>query len=221
MPETDVGAPVVAWLNADGWEVFQEVKASLKDSRAPVADIVAKRGPVLWIIECKKHLGTAVLDQLIYWNRRHMANFYSAATTTGKANPESIDFILQGFGIGTIYVRDDEVTVGTNPKFQRHGKWQGIEQFLHEDQKTRLAAGSKGGNVSTPFQRTCDQLRNMVKAGPISPKDAIQALEHHYACDSTARSSLVKWAQQGSIKGVMLKRDGRKLQFVEWRQECE
>jgi hypothetical protein len=61
-PETDIARPVVAWLQAQGWTVYQEVQ-----HQGCVADIVAVRGPLLWVIECKAQLGLAVLGQALGW----------------------------------------------------------------------------------------------------------------------------------------------------------
>ena len=97
--EQRIGEAVIAWLRANDWEVFQEVKASKGDARAPVADIVAHRHNYVWIIECKRHLGLEVLDQLIHWQRRGFADYYSAATFTPWAGVgDSVGHLVHHFG---------------------------------------------------------------------------------------------------------------------------
>ena len=49
--EQDLAAIVVGWLTERGWDVYQEVAIMGK-----VADIVAVRGPCVWIVECKVRL---------------------------------------------------------------------------------------------------------------------------------------------------------------------
>lgn len=224
LTETAIGEAVVAWLRAQDWDVYQEVKAGVH--QAPVADIVATRGPVVWIIECKKAIGVEVLDQLLYWYRLGFANYFSAATfATCKQYvapktriSEVAKYLLNHFGMGGLYVDPKDPTHIIReplPRLHRRPKeWHDIRDYLHPDQRTRIPAGQKGGNYSTPFQRTCDELRRLVEAGPISPKEAIEQMSHHYQCDSTARSCLIKWATQGHIRGVRIKRVGRLIYFA-------
>jgi hypothetical protein len=56
--EADLAAVVVAWLQDSGAAVYQEVEVA-----GGVADIVARVGPELWIIETKLHLSLALLVQ--------------------------------------------------------------------------------------------------------------------------------------------------------------
>ena len=228
LTEVALGEAVVAWLSGDGWKVYQEVKASMSgDARAPIADIVAVRGPVVWIIECKKVIGLEVLDQLLYWYRRGFANYFSAATFGSKTMVASTSiarisnsaaWMLKQLGFGDLYVnaQSGAVNEAHSPALHRqHPGWVDIRQFLHEDQCSRLKAGSKGGNVSTPFQRTCDRLRELVaECGEIAPREAIERIDHHYQTDSSARSCLIGWASRGNIRGVRVKREGRAIWFA-------
>lgn len=218
--EQRIGEAVIAWLRANDWEVFQEVKASKGDARAPVADIVAHRHNYVWIIECKRHLGLEVLDQLIHWQRRGFADYYSAATFTPWAGVgDSVGHLVHHFGFGLIRASRNGESYDANidreaPMQLRDPTWDSIEDYLDIDQQTRLKAGSKGGDVSTPFTRTCDQLRELVEAGPIAAADAVRAITHHYNSDSAARNNLTNWAMRGSIRGVRIKRKGRFLYFA-------
>lgn len=72
--ETDLAEKVVEWLQAQQWEVFQEVQL---DSFGRIADIVAVSGPLLWVIECKTSQSFAVFEQAFQWKMyanyiRHM-----------------------------------------------------------------------------------------------------------------------------------------------------
>ncbi len=75
--EVELARPVVAWLGDLGWEVFQEVSAG-----GSVADIVARRGPVLWVVEVKRSLGLSLLGQAHAWKRR--AHRVSVAVPAGR-----------------------------------------------------------------------------------------------------------------------------------------
>jgi hypothetical protein len=184
---------------------------------------------VLWIIECKKSLGLEVLDQLIYWQRRGFAHYFSAATFLKRApggrsfgntiHSETVGFMMDHFDFGWLGVHPEHLSVERNREAGLHRlppSWLGtMGSYLHPDQQTRLGAGSTGGNMSTPFQRTCDRLRELVlEHGQIAPKEAIAQMDHHYQTESSARSSLIVWAAKGKIRGVRLKREGRAVYFA-------
>jgi len=44
-------------------------------------------------------------------------------------------------------------------------------------------------------------------------KQAVDAISHHYASDSTARSSLATWIREGVIDEVEIRREGRALRL--------
>jgi Holliday junction resolvase len=46
--EIDIGKALVEWLNVQHWDVYQEVKIY-----SHIADVVAVRNGIVWIIECK------------------------------------------------------------------------------------------------------------------------------------------------------------------------
>jgi len=47
--EEDLARRVIEWLQVEQWVVWQEVTPGAQQA---VCDIVARRGPVIWAIEC-------------------------------------------------------------------------------------------------------------------------------------------------------------------------
>jgi hypothetical protein len=62
--EAEIGEAVVAWLEAQHWDVYQEVKIY-----SGIADIIAVKGNLLWAIELKKSLTLKVMEQARGWRR--------------------------------------------------------------------------------------------------------------------------------------------------------
>jgi hypothetical protein len=206
--EQELAAHIVAYLRDLDFEVYQEVSINV----GPVLDICAKRGPMLWAIECKTKLNQDVCEQAVYWTRR--AHLVSVATAQA-----SKAFVLKDYlymhGIGRIVVHDYgehipiRVEEVTRAAFRR--RVEGIE--LHEAQKTYAKAGTNRGGYYSPFKATCDALREFLKHQPNpTVRDAARAISHHYTSSSAAAGSLYTWAKAGRIPGVGVSK-GRPLRF--------
>jgi hypothetical protein len=83
------------------------------------------------------------------------------------------------------------------------------------EQQTWAPAGNSDGARFTPFKGTCADLLRAVHEKPgLTLKELIDGgLKHHYYRDSTARSCIAHWVQQGAIPGVRAERDGRLLRL--------
>ncbi len=221
--EQDIGAAIVAWLQAQYWNVYQEVRVF--GYGGPVADIVAVQGKLIWIVECKTSMGLAVLDQAMEWRRQ--AHFISVASpyhekARGAENSHILGHVFRTTGIGWLQVQhfdyraenDTEIHQRFAPALNRnaHKTRDLILQSLHEEQKTAVGAGSDHGGYYTPFKNTCRQVINYVLNHPgAALKDIIQNIDHHYSTDVTARACLARWIQQGIVKGVRAEMQGRKI----------
>lgn len=213
MRETDLAKHIVDWLTADGWEVYQEVQPGLL---AHVADIVAVRRGMLWVIECKLTLSLEVIGQAEHW--RQMANWSSVAVPRAKRSGgrDAARRVCRLLGVGMLSVdRSGSVTIDTPPTMNR-APIELLRRALDEGHKTAAPAGTNGGGRYTPFRRTCEHLARYVAKHPgCSLKDAVDATRHHYASDSTARSCLAKWIELGRVAGVRMEREGRKIRLYE------
>ena len=176
--ETELAGKVVSTLHEWGWEVYQEVIES-----GGRCDIVAKRGPILWAIECKLSFGLPVIDQAYRWRRR--ANYISVAVKSASGSGIGVKF-CQDYRIGVLACRHNVYEV-VKPKLAR--KINPIA--VNDDQKTWGTAGTNGGDYYTPFKKTVRDLVKVVRANPgVEFNKLIKELDHHYRSLSTAKSCL-------------------------------
>ena len=218
--EVELARPVVAWLRDQGWEVYQEVQ--YKDN-SPVADIVAKQGKILWVVEVKRSLTFDLIAQAEKW--RGFAHLVSVAVPSvirdgandGRGMAQRV---LAWLGIGLINVSRWEmsterfsvnvvISAGLNRKITN---WLAVG--LREKQKTFAEAGNAVGLRWSPFAETCRQILGVVENNPgIGTKELIGKITFHYADENSARTNIVKWAQLGSIRGVRVEKENRRLRF--------
>lgn len=190
--ETEVAEKVVAWLEAERWDVYQEVDE---------IDIVAVRGSLLWAVECKTSMGFDVLEQAL--SRRSLVNGIWIASPP-RAKSRAARLSCSSLGIGWMTVSRNYLNVECYPAFQRKtvGK---LRERLRPEHKTYSKAGSPTGKRWTPFKETCRDLLRVVSASPgISLSDALRAFKHHYKNDASARRSLVDFIANGIVPGVRL-----------------
>lgn len=187
--EKDLAAIVVSDLTEQGWEIYQEVETGWGR-----ADIVAKNGNILWVIECKMSFSLAVIEQA--WNhiRSHKSHFVSVAVQVSKHVGKFAEEICKRFGIGILSVNlnRESMTEKARPNFYR--KANGLE--LHEEQKTWCLAGSQsGGGHYTPFKATVRDLVDLVRKHPegLLFADAVKSIDHHYSSLATAKACLSKF----------------------------
>jgi hypothetical protein len=217
--ESELAGAVVRHIREDGWEVWQEVQLS---SYSAIADIVAYRAPVYWIIECKLRFGLEVVDQACNWRR--FAHYISVSVpyVSDRSGSGTLNFVCKHFGIGVIEVgkRGDWSTGysvydhrSLTPTLMR--KPPSIEQLkngLRDEHKTWAEAGNSSGRRYTPFADTCYGLARVVAAIPgISFAEALGKIKHHYSTDQSARSSLLKWIEAGRVKDVKVIRSGKAI----------
>lgn len=216
--EAKLAAPLVPWLQAQGWDVYQEVSIGYACQRA---DVVAVRGGLLWAIEAKTSLSFEVIAQARRW--RQYAHLGSVCVPAPRRKGADLgrDLALrvceaEGVGVLTVDVEAyaDKIQVELEPRPARNALVSRLRAALHPEQKTAARAGSNQGGYWTPWQRTCRDLVAIVQVHPgITLKALIESLQHHYASDASARGSLLKCAEQGLIKGVQVRRDGRAVLF--------
>lgn len=206
MKEIDLAKIVIDFLEDQRWEVFQEVQF-----RGSIADIVARQGPIVWIIECKTSQSMVVMEQAWKWyNHAH----YVSIAIPGKhqRGHEFADKVLRNFGIGKLQQSQrDTIFEHIAPKLNRR-PFDSIVDALHEAQKNFANAGSSGGRRWSPWKETCATIAHYVKKNPGTPlKEVMDNCKHHYRGSSTARSCIAKWGKKGVIEGVEFRQQGRNL----------
>lgn len=211
--EADLVSATRDWLVADGWTVYFEVAPW--GAGAARADIVAVRGDIVSIVECKMSLSLALLDQCNDWCK--YAHFVWASVPGGKRN-RFAHKIAEWLGVGIILVGTrydkNQHKIGLHSKLNRKAVTKEIVKVLCEGQQNTDPGASH--SFVTPFRSTCNNLIEKIKlaGGKILVKDAMHSLKHHYRGPASARSSLVKRAKQGFIPGVSLLEENRKLYFI-------
>ncbi len=204
-PEAALAAVVVAWLVELGADVYEEVELSRGGIRA---DIVARLGAELWIIETKASLSLSLVGQCM--ERRRLAHRVYAAAPCRKLRIS--DELFRDVGIGLLDVRlgtqhawDPARIVEMVPSKRWNTRPVALAGQLRPEHKTHARAGAPAGGHWTPFRETCENLARAVAREPgITLKAAIAAIEHHYRSIAGARSSMATWIKAGKVPGVRL-----------------
>lgn len=209
--EAEIAALVVRWLRAFHWEVFQEVSMP-----HGIADIVARQNGRIWIVEVKKTLSLSLLAQAD--DRKPYAHWVSVAVPSSRSS-RARNFakaLLMERGIGLFVISSqgqvDHHKHWCRERLNRKAMINSIK--LYEEQKHWAPAGNADGARFSPFQGTCKQVLAIVTRSPgLTLKALVNEVDHHYASDASARSSLSHWIQRGIIDGVEARREGRYLRI--------
>ena len=216
--EEDFAATIVAWLRDTHWEVYQEVEPRRNDG---VADIVAVRAPLVWIVETKLSPTWELLHQATMW--AHWAHYVSVAVPSlggTKGHRAVFEWYCRDRGIGILKTgsydgKEHWVDEEVAPRLERKAVYADlVVAALTERHKDYARAGNAKGLRYTPFQATCEEVRKAVERKPgLTLKECIDGLEHHFHSTATARSAIAHWAKRGVVKGVRAERDGRFLRL--------
>jgi hypothetical protein len=98
--EAEIGEAVVAWLEAQHWDVYQEVKIY-----SGIADIIAVKGNLLWAIELKKSLTLKVMEQARGWRTHFRSVAVPRPRRTNHDRRTAYAVAKQFFKVGVIEVR--------------------------------------------------------------------------------------------------------------------
>lgn len=215
---------VVEWLQSQGWEVYQEVSTGYGD---PVADIVAAKDGLTWIIECKLSVSLQLLAQVTRWVDQ--AHFVSMAvprrgSMRGYWNVDHfINRTLKMFTVGRLDIspktdyREAEVKESVKAKENEYSqKSKLILKYLHKSQKNWAKAGSSNGDHWTPFKETVKLLKEYITIHPgCTMKEAIDKINHHYSSPGNAVNGLNSWIKDGIIEGIeRVKKDKKYVLYV-------
>lgn len=202
--EIELASAVVDWLEARGYDVFQEVELR---AQGPRADIVARRGPELTIVEVKVTASLALLYQAM--ERRRLAHrIYVAVPRAVRA---MID-VYEELGIGVLVVRSYDPCYGTDvssveevaPSRRWNSRPLKLASRLREEHKTSAPAGSRGGHWSR-WRDTCARITRLAASIPgIALKEALQQVSHHYASDRIAVTAMADHISAGRVPGLRL-----------------
>jgi hypothetical protein len=102
--EQELAAVVVAWLEALDADVYQEVQVG-----GGVADIVARVGAEIWIVEVKTSLSLALIAQAM--DRRRLAHRVLVAAPATRALRDVLPILVE-VGIGLLEITPGETMYG-------------------------------------------------------------------------------------------------------------
>ncbi len=190
--EADVARPVVAWLEEQHWDVYQEVQFI---NYGKVADIVAVRHKLLWVIEVKKSLTLSVLDQAYRW----ATPLRSIAVPKAKKQRDVAERLARAyFKVGIIEVgKSSNYSLGVyekQPAPLLRGNYPTTRMLskLTEKHKHYAEAGSNKRNHLTPYKNTMDDVKYFITKNPgCAIKDIYEDLgKCHYASQASMKSSI-------------------------------
>jgi hypothetical protein len=212
--EADLAAVVIAWLEALGADVYEEVELQRQGIRA---DIVARVRAEIWIVETKTSVSLALIEQAM--ERRRFAHRVYIAAPIHRARGGVA--LCSELGIGVLGVKAG-ADLNYDPPLVREEvasrRWNqrpvALTKKLSPEHKTHARAGAPTGGHWSPFRKTCELLCERVARNPgLTLKEAVGSIEHHYHSNSGARASLATWIREGKIPSVRI--DDGKLFPVE------
>jgi hypothetical protein len=222
--ETQIGRAVVQWLEEEGWDVYQEVPVN-----GATPDIVAMRGTVVLLVECKTSFSLEVMAQAQRWvSRGPKAHLVYIAVPQEQKQSDGRAFgihVLKQMGIGVIEVNTRKFDHGSRSDYfvrtqraplHRSADVERILNAIRPEHKTFCPAGAANNRRFTPFMQTVSAVARFVDENPgCTIGEAVRGIaKHHYASDKTALSSIGFWAERGKIPGVRVEIKGKRRTLV-------
>jgi hypothetical protein len=190
--ETDLFIPIKTHFIDRDNEVYSEVLAG-----GGRADIVARQGNYITVIEMKTTLSLDLLEQANRWLRSaHYVYIAVPRTKDGSINRYAKKCCLQD-GIGILQVdfrrknkwgEPAEVIEVVKPKLLVKGKnhkkvvtaW---DKRLTEAHKDTLPGGSAGGGYITPYKTTIEAVKRCLRfrKNGVSLNELVQLVQTHYS----------------------------------------
>lgn len=213
--ESEIAKQVVAHFEHWGWDVYQEVQQHRYGRCADIVAVLRGKPDIIHVVEVKKSLTFAVIEQARWW--MYCSHYSSVAVPHTKSRDRGralAQMVLQWQGIGLFETEFGGLArQRVIPQLQRNAKVK--DWNLQEAQKTFAPAGNSDGRKWSPFQQTVLEIRKaLAQNGPMPVSDILRNCEHHYSCDATAKSSLMKWARLGKLRGITLDDSSRPYRFV-------
>lgn len=227
--ERDLGLPLIAKLESEGWAYFQEVafEGKVPDLVAvKIASVMHNCVTKVRVFEMKTHLGFPVIVQANKWLR--YANESWVVVPEEKGMPSEARLmayeLCQARGIGIITIR--ELSKTEKAKAARCGDdsilsrvrivaeaveqdvdTTAIQAALHPEQKDFVQAGTNSGTHWGPHQRLCRDIREMLAANDNAAE--LEAVARRVRRHPNMLADLVK---DKRVPGVQF--DGRAVAIV-------
>lgn len=218
MSEVDLGELCVAWLESEGWDVYQEV-----NFKAGTADIVAIRQDDTLVCELKLAPSLDFLAQLIRWepyathivavlphnNRRDLARAHGPSAFVWACRAGGFGLTtLQGVAGGSF---------GAKPLLEpvRRDVKSKLREALNPKQKVMAKAGTNRGGAWAPWRDTVEALAKLIaETGTLPVATAMKRVKHHYHTQAAAYAGGRRLAAWKLIPGVKIQKIGRNWFFA-------
>ena len=210
--ETVVSGAVVGCLVDMGWTVYQEVVVTTSEAIVSVvanqnnklmADIVARKEGLIWVIEAKSAMTREVEKQAWAW--RDWADMISVAVPASRKMTDArrrAEARLAALGIGSFWTRGGRV-VHYRPATERPRRADYVMNALDVRQKDFVEAGNPSRQRWSPWQETRSRIIEFVKQHPgVYVRDLVRSIPTHYRRISVARVAISQWATKGKIPGI-------------------
>lgn len=209
-PETAIAKAAIAWLEGEGWDVYQEVRGPAGN----IADVVGLKDGRCAVVECKAALGATVCIQAFRW--RHDADLLWICVGQEPRDLDVRHFYkdwMRWKGIGLLVADEARVRrtrIAEMPEVRQRRSDALVEQ-IRPEHKTYAAAGSPNGKVWSPYKDTCGKVRAYLVEHPgAGIAEVVKALgKLHYSSAATARATILKRSRKGIFEGVRVEEDGR------------
>nr|BFD64798.1 hypothetical protein BdHM001_34790 [Bdellovibrio sp. HM001] len=217
--EQELGADVVAYLQKQGFDVYQEVSCG-----SGYVDIVAVKNGIRWAIETKTSLSDQVIDQAL--SRLRQFHYVSVAVPAAKGRSyvnlsTSKRFILNYFGIGVLSVsKSSYVFEEIEPKLCRTAVKYGLGSrkelldplygykavALLPEQQIDIAGG-KSGQQLTSYKLTNIRIVEYLRDnGPTLIKTLAEKVDHHYSSCAAMRTAVTGGVAKGWLVGISIQK---------------
>lgn len=214
----------IEWLQTDNWEVYEEV--SPWGGSGSRADIVARKGKIVWVIETKQNFSLNLLEQSERW--RHYAHFVSMCVWYNGRINDIVSKICRSFGTGLITIRKEKqfaeyrVTEHVEGAFNRRADTKPIKEMLIAENQDTVSAGTKSHRYNTPFKITAKKIVQIVRENPgISIEEAVR-FRHHYADNKKAKINIISAIEKKIISDLRCeKRAGKYFLYPAGNAEKE
>ncbi len=220
--ETDVAGPIVEWLRDEAWEVYQEIQP---ERNGPIADIVAIRDNVVWVIEAKRGVSLNLLKQAHGWRERADLISIAVPSANGCRVWDYVECVLQRDGIGAFGVNrpdsgKDRVEMLIRPRRFENADRSYFRQFIIPQHQDYAIAGNAKGRRLTNFGITRMRVQHYVLSHPgCRLAELVSNIDSHYSTEAVARRTIPRKIRDGSIRGVRIRKVNGRLKFYPIRKE--
>lgn len=203
VPETELAALVIAWLREDGWTIYQEVEHF---NSPRIADIVAWKDGLAWVVEVKSTCGFELLEQALHY--RGSAHRISMAAPL-PATDRLASFVPRHcveLGIGFFHL-DAARGTATPLEFPRTDrKVQSIGFHLRPEHMRAAPAGTQTGGRSSQRSRMLEAVVHFVQGNHGCTVPEVCAAVPELGRGSHSMRLLMDLAKRDQIPGVRRKK---------------